>query len=647
MMQILFINCVTGKKDMLDWTPAPYHPIQEVRRIVSFVMDLPVEDIVVCVQKNENGAGSILVPLTVGTLSENGLNEDSVVNVFYKLFTTPPIYPPPQSPPIDPVLLEMDRQRTLVALPPTPQNLPTPMQVDSQESGTPATQNRAGRQGAEAPLPWDFQIPSTFPPLASDSESDNAPNVVPGSRVSRVAPEQSADRTTDYDDEELLIIESLGGRACPECIKWPRRLCKHCGCRVCGGKNDEHRTAVCDTCGDYYHYDCLVPPLAGLPDGEWHCPKCTKVPSKGKKRATKQKICTTVDAHHFGPIPGVEVGQSFRYRLGASEAGVHRPSMAGISGTPKTGSQSIVLSGGYKDDVDEGDSFVYSGAGGRVNKKTGARVAEVQSFDQTLDKTNAALAITMFPELTDPSKLDNAGAESSDWTKSKPVRVIRSDKMRHSKYAPKEGFRYDGIYKLVRYWPEKGKDGFVTYKYQFRRDDPAPAPWTEEGEARVEELGLKMVCPEGKQGDDEGEEEEEEKKPPPKKRKQVNKNSKTFEPDPRLRELIGLDVASRPVWLNVLSHSADLIEFIEEVLGQFTCLFCFGYPGDPVTFECGHSVCQKCLKPAFSTFGIKCPTCWTTLDGLEEGWDHLGVNLELKAILLYLDHTYDGAPREY
>ncbi|KAF8449567.1 hypothetical protein BGX38DRAFT_1187816 [Terfezia claveryi] len=47
------------------------------------------------------------------------------------------------------------------------------------------------------------------------------------------------------------------------------------------------------------------------------------------------------------------------------------------------------------------------------------------------------------------------------------------------------------VYKLVRYWP-KGKDGFITYQYQFRRDDPAPAPWTEEGEARVEELSLRM-----------------------------------------------------------------------------------------------------------------------------------------------------------
>ncbi|KAF8449590.1 hypothetical protein BGX38DRAFT_1187958, partial [Terfezia claveryi] len=48
-------------------------------------------------------------------------------------------------------------------------------------------------------------------------------------------------------------------------------------------------------------------------------------------------------------------------------------------------------------------------------------------------------------------------------------------------------FRYGGIYKLGRCRPEKGKDGFVTYKYQFRRDDSTPAQWTDKGEARVEE----------------------------------------------------------------------------------------------------------------------------------------------------------------
>lgn len=37
--------------------------------------------------------------------------------------------------------------------------------------------------------------------------------------------------------------------------------------------------------------------------------------------------------------------------------------------------------------------------------------------------------------------------------------------------------RYDGIYKVVKYYPETGKSGFRVWKYLLRRDDPSPAPW--------------------------------------------------------------------------------------------------------------------------------------------------------------------------
>ena len=43
--------------------------------------------------------------------------------------------------------------------------------------------------------------------------------------------------------------------------------------------------------------------------------------------------------------------------------------------------------------------------------------------------------------------------------------------MKASKYAPEEGNRYDGIYKVVKYWPEKGSSGFTAWKFMFRRDD--------------------------------------------------------------------------------------------------------------------------------------------------------------------------------
>ena len=48
--------------------------------------------------------------------------------------------------------------------------------------------------------------------------------------------------------------------------------------------------------------------------------------------------------------------------------------------------------------------------------------------------------------------LDNKnGAESKEWKKGKPIRVVRNCKgAKHSKYAPTEGNRYDGIYKVLK-----------------------------------------------------------------------------------------------------------------------------------------------------------------------------------------------------
>ncbi|CAJ0924219.1 unnamed protein product [Ranitomeya imitator] len=93
---------------------------------------------------------------------------------------------------------------------------------------------------------------------------------------------------------------------------------------------------------------------------------------------------------------------------------------------------------------------------------------------------------------------DKDGAESKNWRAGKPVRVVRSSKGRRiSKYAPEDGNRYDGIYKVVKYWPEIGKCGFLVWRYLLRRDDMEPAPWTPEGTERSKKLGLTLQFPEG------------------------------------------------------------------------------------------------------------------------------------------------------
>ena len=52
--------------------------------------------------------------------------------------------------------------------------------------------------------------------------------------------------------------------------------------------------------------------------------------------------------------------------------------------------------------------------------------------------------------------------------------------------------RYDGIYKVVKYWQDKGKSGFKVWRYLLQRDDITPAPWTKEGRKRIDRLGLTM-----------------------------------------------------------------------------------------------------------------------------------------------------------
>lgn len=93
------------------------------------------------------------------------------------------------------------------------------------------------------------------------------------------------------------------------------------------------------------------------------------------------------------------------------------------------------MSGGYEDDEDYGAVIVYTGHGGRDNN-TGRQVA-----DQTFDAPGNAAVLT--------SKLTGA-----------PVRVVRGVH-RGSPTAPDTGMRYDGLYRVVDAWQERGRSGFL------------------------------------------------------------------------------------------------------------------------------------------------------------------------------------------
>jgi len=159
----------------------------------------------------------------------------------------------------------------------------------------------------------------------------------------------------------------------------------------------------------------------------------------------------------YGHISGVKVGQTWVSRVACSKSGLHRPSQAGIHSDEENGSKygaySVVLSGGYEDDVDSGDkqTFTYSGAGGKSEGTWGqpGRQTENQSFKHP----------------------DNFALERSSISKW-PVRVVRAFEdasILDERGKPAVMYRYDGLYQVNRAALEKGKSGYDVCKFYFSK----------------------------------------------------------------------------------------------------------------------------------------------------------------------------------
>jgi putative restriction endonuclease len=144
----------------------------------------------------------------------------------------------------------------------------------------------------------------------------------------------------------------------------------------------------------------------------------------------------------FGEIEGVPEGARFSSRRELFDAGVHRQLQAGIAGPPSRGAESIVLSGGYEDDLDEGDWIVYTGQGGQ---DPGTRR---QVRDQELTFGNLGLTVCLHEGI--------------------PVRVIRGSQ-HESPHSPRSGFRYEGLYYVDNCWFERGRSGFKVWRFLLRK----------------------------------------------------------------------------------------------------------------------------------------------------------------------------------
>jgi len=213
-----------------------------------------------------------------------------------------------------------------------------------------------------------------------------------------------------------------------------------------------------------------------------------------------------------------------------------------------------------------------------------------------------------------------------------------------SQYAPIIGFRYDGIYKVVKYWPHKGKSGFVVWRYLFRRDDPNPAPW-EEG-AFVPPCIMKKV----------DEAEEEQKPGKGKKRplaagsldKFISKKPKIeeyYQPDAEFGHVIKADVRNKKLWQACLeAKKPSKLLWSEEVETTFTCLVCFEILYQPITLDCSHNACKKCLQKSFEKGHYECWSCRAKLDKAFDFESHL--NEECSVALKKIFPGYDKMKAE-
>uniref|UniRef100_A0A383VGC2 RING-type E3 ubiquitin transferase n=1 Tax=Tetradesmus obliquus TaxID=3088 RepID=A0A383VGC2_TETOB len=369
----------------------------------------------------------------------------------------------------------------------------------------------------------------------------------------------------------------------------------------------------------------------------------------GRANAASGRIMVNVPNDHFGPIlpehdpsngKGVQVGDWWKDRLDCRQWGAHFPHVAGIAGQSNRGAQSVVLSGGYEDDHDEGEWFLYTGSGGRDlsgNKRTN----KTQSFDQEFENMNKALKLSCLRGL--------------------PVRVVRSFKEKRSSYAPpvETPVRYDGLYRILRCWRKKGAQGFLMCRYLFVRCDNAPAPWTsdETGDAvRLEVPGLAA--------------------------KEIKEAKGTV-----------FEMADNPYWdwdeakgewgwareappSQKAPGGGDTVKKLrkkasahERLLKDFACGLCKGVLDSPLSMPCGHNFCKGCLdkryaeveaakagggskalaeaQPARSLRVRKvpkpCPTCKTDI---ADYMAHAAVNTEMAELIRRLQEAAEAARRE-
>ena len=172
----------------------------------------------------------------------------------------------------------------------------------------------------------------------------------------------------------------------------------------------------------------------------------------------------------FGHITSVPIGKPFDTR--ADSIAVARNAQSGMVGGAE-GTESIVLNGGYVDDIDLGSLIVYTGQGGQSETRP-----KVQVRDQVLERGNLGLKVSHERGL--------------------PVRVIRGFKGDRV-FSPATGYRYDGLYRVSDFGTGTS-NGFLIYRATLEAipgevNQNLPAPYA--GRTRTNAPAVTTMPPNG------------------------------------------------------------------------------------------------------------------------------------------------------
>ncbi|CAN4080713.1 unnamed protein product [Withania somnifera] len=149
----------------------------------------------------------------------------------------------------------------------------------------------------------------------------------------------------------------------------------------------------------------------------------------------------------FGHVPGVEIGDHFRFRAELVTIGLHHQFIKDINYVNINGKDvaaSIVDSGRDENEAISSQTFIYVGQGGNRKVSVNARVE-----DQKLEGGNLALKNSMDLRY--------------------PVRVICGRQRMNGEKSDIK-YIYDGLYTVTKYWQERAPTGKYVFKFELKRN---------------------------------------------------------------------------------------------------------------------------------------------------------------------------------